>query len=152
MIKMKIMYETSDGKLFDKEIDARYHENLYNNIKYYSYVYFNNEFSLMGKQPKYYDDANYDDAVAVDIEESEVIFIPDMDAFNAICHYAPEYMPDYDCSSLVPHPGLYVWVEMQGSFIPISELILLEDDILEREGLNRKELEELKEMEKNLWS
>lgn len=43
MIKMKIMYETSDGKLFEKEFDARRHESLYNDVKYYRYIYDCNE-------------------------------------------------------------------------------------------------------------
>ena len=149
MIKMKIMYETSDGKLFEKEFDARRHESLYNDVKYYRYIYDCGEgkFSLMEKSPKNYKDTDYDNAAKAALAESEAIFIPDMDALNAICAYTPEYMPDFDNSSFVPHSGFYVWVESEDSFIPVSEL-MVNDEILAELGIERTNLDELGFMKK----
>lgn len=148
MIKMKIMYETSDGKLFEKEFDARRHESLYNDVKYYRYIHNKGKISLMEKNPKDYNDVDYDSAAKAALAESEAIFIPNMEALNAICAYTPEYMPDYDCSSLVPHPGFYVWVENEDSFIPVYELMMANNEILEELGIKRADLDELSYMEK----
>ena len=148
MIKMKVMYEASDGKLFDKEFEARQYEILYNDIKYYRYVYNEGEISLMEQNPKDYKDVDYDSAAEAALSESEVIFLPNMEAVNAVCAYTPEYMPDFDNSSLVPHPGFYVWVESEDSFIPVAELIRLSDKDLELLFLERKDLDELRIMEK----
>ena len=148
MIKMKIMYETSDGKLFEKEFEAQQHESLYNDVKYYCYTRNEGKISLMEKNPKDYKNVYYDNAVKVALAESEAIFIPNMEALNAICAYTPEYMPDYDCSSFVPHPGFYAWVENEDSFIPVYELMMASDKILEELGIERANLNELSYMEK----
>lgn len=150
MIKMKIMYETSDGKLFEKEFEARRHESLYNDVKYYRYIYDCDEgkFSLMEKSPKNYRDTDYDSAAKAALAESEAIFIPNMEALNAICAYTPEYMPDFDNSSLVPHPGFYIWVESENSFIPVSELMMVNDEILVELGIEKTDLDKLSSMEK----
>jgi hypothetical protein len=143
------MYETSDGKLFEKEFDARRHESLYNDVKYYRYIYDCGEekFSLIEKSPKNYKDTDYDNAAKAALAESEAIFIPDMDALNAICAYTPEYMPDFDNGSFVPHSGFYVWVESKDSFIPVSEL-MVNNEILAELGIGRTDLDELSFMKK----
>ena len=149
MIKMKVMYEASDGKLFDKEFEARQHESLYNDIKYYRYVYNEGKISLVEKNPKDYNNEGYDNGVEAALSESEVIFLPNMEAVNAVCAYTPEYMPDFDNSSLVPHPGFYAWVESEDCFIPVVELSRLSDEELEMILWEREDINKIRELEKS---
>lgn len=151
MIKMKIMYEASNGKLFENESEARRYESLYNDIKYYRYIYDCGEgkFSFMEKSPKDYDYNGYENPIETALVESEVIFIPNMEALNEVCAFAPELMPDFDSAFFVPQPGFYVWVENENCFMPVNELYNLPDEELNIMLWRREDLDKIKELERS---
>ena len=150
MIKMKIMYEASDGKLFENESEARQYELLRFDIKYYHFSYDENWQAKL-QEEKIWDSDEYESPIEKALVEAEVIFIPNMEALNAICSFAPEYMPDFDNSSLVPHPGFYAWVESEDCFVPVAELSRLSDKELEMVFWQREDINKIRELEKEFY-
>lgn len=143
------MYETSDGKLFENESEARRYELLRFDVKYYYSSYDENQ--QVGLQEEKNWDNEYENPIEKALTEAVVIFIPNMEALNAICSFASEYMPDFDNSSLVPHPGFYGWVESEGCFIPIAELSRLSDKELEMIFWQREDINNIRELEKEFY-
>lgn len=151
MIKMKIMYEASDGKLFENEIEAQQYESLYNDVKYYHFTYKNDKATLKEVNLREWQDEGFDSPVEKALVEAEVIFIPNMQALNAICSFAPECMPDFDNSSFVPHQGFYAWVESEDCFVPVIELSKLSDKELEMIFWQREDIDKIRALEKECY-
>jgi hypothetical protein len=147
---MKIMYEASDGKLFENEAEARQHESLYNDIKYYHFSYDENWQAKL-QEEKIRDNDEYDSPIEKALVEAEVIFIPNMQALNAICSFFPELMPDFDNSSFVPHAGFYAWVESEDCFVPVAELSKLSDKELEMVLWQREDINRIRALEKEYY-
>lgn len=152
MIKMKIMYEASDGKLFENESKARQYELLRFNVKYY-YFRYNKNWQAELKEEKIgdneYDPDEYENPIEKALVEAEVIFIPNMEVLNEVCAFAPEFMPDFDSAFFVPQPGFYAWVENENCFMPVNELYNLPDEELNNMLWLREDLDKIKELERS---
>lgn len=141
------MYEASDGKLFENETEARTYELLRFDVKYYYFSY-NKDCQVELKEEKIFDD-EYENPIEKALVEAEVIFIPNMEALNEVCAFAPELMPDFDKTFFVPQPGFYVWVENENCFMPVNELYNLPDEELNIMLWRREDLDKIKELERS---
>jgi len=149
MIKMVIKYQTSDGKLFDNEATARDYENVTFEVKYFFDDYTKDgELKLRECNMQKIIDKGYDDPVCVALEECYVIFVPSNEVLGSLCHHYSGYMPDYDKTNLVPHPGYYIWVNTEEYFIPVEALNGLSNWELEKLDLNRQDINYLMSLER----
>lgn len=149
MIKMVIKYQTSDGKLFDNEAAARDHENVTFEVKYFSDDYTKDgELRLCEYNMQKVIDEDYDDPALAVLEECYAIFVPSNEVLGSLCHHYSGYMPDYDKTNLVPHPGYYIWVNAEECFIPVEALNRLSNWELQELDLYRPDINYLMRLER----